>query len=188
MDRRELQQYERFKDEAQFLRSRCLHLQRELDTYRPAWYRSSVQIDKLEQRVAKLKAENRALKQRVKDLTPSAASGGSGGESSPAARAIKPATQTRAGKRPGRKAGHPGALRPMPTHVDVHQPVPLPKDSGGCESCPTCSTRLSEFEEHERVVEDIIPSKVVVKCYHTRSGYCPYCRKRVESRALEQPP
>jgi transposase len=44
------------------------------------------------------------------------------------------------------------------------------------------------MEDHERVVEDIIPAKVMVKCYHTRSGYCPCCRKRVESRALEQPP
>jgi transposase len=37
-------------------------------------------------------------------------------------------------------------------------------------------------------VEDIIPSKAVAKCYHTTSGYCPSCRKRIESRAPEQPP
>jgi transposase len=45
-----------------------------------------------------------------------------------------------------------------------------------------------DLEEHERIVEDIIPARVVVKCYHTRSGFCSCCRKRVESRALEQPP
>jgi len=47
MDGRELKQYERFKGEAQFLRSENQHLRRELDTYRPAWYRASVRIDKL---------------------------------------------------------------------------------------------------------------------------------------------
>jgi len=37
-------------------------------------------------------------------------------------------------------------------------------------------------------VEDIIPSKVVTTCYRTHSGYCPSCRKRIESRAQDQPP
>jgi transposase len=187
MDRQELKRYERFKEEAQFLRSKCQHLRRELDTCRPAWYRASKRIEDLEQQVKKLKAENRVLKQRVKELTPAAAGAGSSDESPPAMQ-IKPSIKHRRSKRPGRKAGHPAALRPMPDHIDAHQPVPLPKDSDGCESCPTCNTRLGEFEEHERVVEDIIPSKVAVKCYHTRSGYCPHCHKRVESRALEQPP
>jgi hypothetical protein len=42
--------------------------------------------------------------------------------------------------------------------------------------------------QHERIVEDIIPARTVVTCYHTTSGYCPSCRKRIESRAPEQPP
>lgn len=189
MDGRELKQYERFKQEAQFLRSQNQHLERGLNTYRPAWYRASVRIDKLEQQVKKLKAENKALKQRVKDLTLAAASSQqAGGDKSPPVKNIRPSVKNRRHKRPGRKKGHPAALRPMPDHIDSHQPVPLPKDSDGCESCPCCNARLTEMEDHERVVEDIIPAKVVVKCYHTRSGYCPWCRKRVESRALEQPP
>ena len=148
-----------------------------------------MRIDKLEQQVEKLKAENQALKQKVKDLTLAAASkAAGGGESSPAGACIKPSVKHQRRRRPGRKKGHPAALRPMPDHIDSHQPVPLPKDSDGCESCPCCNARLSEMEDHQRVVEDIIPAKVVVKCYHTRSGYCPSCRRRVESRALEQPP
>jgi len=189
MDGRELKQYEQFKQEAQFLRSQNQHLERELNTCRPAWYHASARIDKLEQQVKKLKAENNALRQRVKDLTLAAASSKQvgGGESSQT-QTVKPSVKNRRRKRPGRKQGHPAALRPMPDHIDAHQPVPLPKDSDGCESCPCCNARLLEIEEHERVVEDIIPAKVVVKCYHTRSGYCPSCRKRVESRAPEQPP
>jgi transposase len=188
MDGRELKQYERFKEEAQFLRSHNQHLERELDTYRPSWYRASLRIDKLEQKVKKLEAENKALRQKVKDLTLAGSSPQAGGGESSPVKDIKPSVKNRRRKRRGRKKGHPAALRPMPDQIDVHQPVPLPRDSDGCESCPACNTRLSELEEHQRVVEDIIPQKVVVKCYHTRSGYCPCCRKRVESRAIEQPP
>jgi len=172
MDGRELKQYERFKQEAQFLRSENQHLRRELDTYRPAWYRASVRIDKLEQRVEKLTAENKALRQKVKDLTLAAESSKPLGvdESSPAI-GVKPSVKHRGRKHPGRRKGHPAALRPMPDHIDAHQPVPLPKDSDGRESCPCCNSCLTEIEQHQRVVEDIIPAKVVVTCYHTRSGY-----------------
>jgi transposase len=189
MDGRELKQYERFKEEAQSLRSHNQHLRRELDTYRPAWYRASVRIDQLDQQVKNLKAENKALRQRVKELALAAASsklpGKAGSASTPL---VKASVKNKRSRRPGRKKGHPAALRPMPDHIDVDQPVPLPKDPDGCESCPCCNARLTELEDHERVVEDIIPQKVLVKCYHTRSGFCPSCRKRVESRALEQPP
>jgi transposase len=188
MDGRELKQYERFKEEAQFLRSQNQDLRRDLDTYRPAWYRASVRIDKLEQQVKKLKAENKALRQKVKDLTLTAAAAGDGGNEPARPKPEIKASVKHRRKRPGRKQGHPAALRPMPDHIDSHQPVPLPKDLQGRESCPCCNACLLEIKEHERVVEDIIPAKVVVKCYHTQSGYCPSCRKRVESRALEQPP
>jgi transposase len=188
MDRREFLQYERFKEEAQFLRSQVQHLQREVDTYRPDWYRASVRIDKLRQQVQKLKAENKLLKQKVKDLTRACASPEHAHSyESSSAPAAKPAVKKRR-KRPGRKPGHPAALRPMPDHVDAHRQVPLPKDPDGRDSCPCCNACLLELEEHDRVVEDIIPAKVVVTCYHTRSGWCPCCRKRVESRAMEQPP
>ena len=188
MDRREFLQYERFKEEVQSLRSRVQHLQREVDTYRPAWYRASVRIDKLEQQVQKLKSENKLLKQKVKDLTLAVASAEhAGDDESSSAKTSRPPVKKRR-KRPGRKAGHPAALRAMPDHVDVDQRVPLPKDPDGRESCPCCNACLLELEDHQRVVEDIIPAKVLVKRYHTRSGWCPCCRKRVESRAMEQPP
>jgi len=37
-------------------------------------------------------------------------------------------------------------------------------------------------------VEDLAPARVEVTCYHTRSGYCPECGRRVESRHPRQPP
>ena len=91
-------------------------------------------------------------------------------------------------KKPGRKVGHAAALRPKPDKIDVHQDVPVPVDELGKPSCPHCKTQLSGVEHHDRVVEDIVPAKVVTTCYHTISGYCPCCRKEVESRAEDQPP
>jgi transposase len=43
-------------------------------------------------------------------------------------------------------------------------------------------------KHHERIIEEIIPVKVQSTCYHTTSGWCPCCRKHIESRAPEQPP
>ena len=185
MDGRELKQYEHWKEQAQFLREQNRHLERELQTYQPAWYRASQRIDLLEQRVKKLTEENKLLKQRVKELTLAARRQS---DAQPQTPVIKPSLKSRRRKRPGRKSGHPAALRPMPPTIDAHQEVPLPRDSAGKPSCPHCNSELLEMENHQRVVEDIIPAKVVVTCYHTSSGYCPCCRKRVESRALEQPP
>lgn len=185
MDGRELKQYERWKQEVQFLRAQNQHLERQVQTYRPAWYRASRRIDVLEQRVKKLTEENKLLKQRVKELT-LAARGGN--EARSAAPVIKPSVKSSRRRRPGRKPGHKAALRPMPATIDAHQDVPLPHDAAGNPSCPHCNTCLLEVENHERIVEDIIPAKVVVTCYHTASGWCPCCRKQVESRAPEQPP
>jgi hypothetical protein len=76
----------------------------------------------------------------------------------------------------------------VPGHVDVDQDVPLPKDGAGRPACPHCNCSLNDVKRHDRLVEDIVPSKVVVTCYRTASGYCAMCRRRVESRAPEQPP
>ena len=102
---------------------------------------------------------------------------------------IKPAVpDSKRRKTPGQKAGHAAALRPAPAHIDVHQQVPLPIDPGGAVSCPQCKTQLNDVKHHERTVEEIIPVEVQTTCYHTISGWCPSCRKHIESRAPEQPP
>jgi transposase len=102
---------------------------------------------------------------------------------------IKPATpQSKHPKTPGQKPGHAAALRPAPAHIDVHQQVPLPIDLAGAVSCPHCKTQLSDVKHHQRIVEEIIPVKIQTTCYHTTSGWCPSCRKHLESRADDQPP
>jgi hypothetical protein len=92
-------------------------------------------------------------------------------------------------RKPGRKNGHAAALRPMPAKIDHHQDVPLPTDGQHKHAvCPHCRCRLTQRRRHRRIVEDLVPSAVQVTCYHTHSGYCPHCGKRVESKAPEQPP
>ena len=185
MDGRELRQFERWKDEVQSLRAANQHLRLELMALRPQVYRADQKIDRLEQRVDKLAADNRLLKQRVADLTTRLKH--KPGPAAPAFVRANAAAKPRR-KRPGRPAGHVAALRPMPAKIDVHQDVPPPVDALGKPSCPHCRTQLSDVRRHQRLVEDIVPSRVITTCYHTSSGYCPCCRKQVESRASDQPP
>lgn len=184
MDGRELDQYERWKLEAQDLRHENHHLQLELHACQPALYRADQQISRLKKISHKLRAENQLLRRRVEELTAQVKQ-----QPKPAIPAfVKANVPQKTRKTPGRKAGHAAALRPMPTVIDVHEEVPVPMDLSGHPSCPDCRTQLSDVAHHQRVVEDIIPSKVVTTCYHTISGWCPCCRKHRESRATDQPP
>lgn len=175
----ELKQYERWKEEVQFLRGENQHLRLELNPCRPALYQAHQRIERLEQRVAKLTAENKLLKQRLADLAAPA---------QPEEPALVKASVRRHRGKPGREAGHPAALRPVPAKIDRHRDVPLPLGPEGQCLCPDCKGRLRDVERHQRLVEEIIPAKVQTTCYHTISGYCPSCDKVVESRAPEQPP
>jgi transposase len=184
MDGRELKQWECWKAAVQRLRGENQHLRLELDACRPALYRADQRIDQLQQRVAKLKKENTILKQRVADLTERLKQK----PKTPPPSFVKANVPERPGRKPGRRPGHPAALRPMPERIDVHEKVPLPVDASGKPSCPDCRTQLAEVKHHKYVVEELIPAKVIATCYHTTSGYCPCCRKRVESRGKDQPP
>jgi transposase len=148
--------------------------------------RDSHQWQKRAERLAK---DNDLLRRRVADLTAKLKAEKRKKPAEPAkpAVAVKPDVKGRR-RKPGRPEGHPAALRPAPAKIDVHQPVPLPVDTQGKASCPHCRTQLSDVRPHQRLVEEIIPAKLLSTCYHTQSGYCPCCRKRIESRAPEQPP
>ena len=133
-------------------------------------------------RIKELEKENALLCKRLEEQAP---------PPSPPARPpafVKPAATVRRRKKPGRKAGHPAALRPPPPKIDRTVQVPLPQGNAGRPVCPCCCARLHKLKRHRRVVEDIVPAHVEVTCYRTRSGYCPNCKRRVESRAPGQPP
>jgi transposase len=160
-------------------------LQLEINTLRRDNSARYEELKLLRKKVADLEAENTTLKRRIEELT-----GRSSGEierAEPPA-FVKPNVPEKARRKPGRAEGHAAALRPPPRKINVRQEVALPVDGRKAACCPQCHTQLSQLKHHRRIVEDIIPSSVVTTCYQTHSGYCPSCRKRVESRAAEQPP
>jgi transposase len=145
----------------------------------------SRQLAQLQQKHQKLVDHNAALRRQIAQLRQQL-------KTRPKAAPppfIKPAVpQRKRRKTPGQKPGHAASLRPAPAQIDVHQQVPLPVDLSGAVSCPHCKTQLSDVKHHERVIEEIIPVQVQTTCYHCTSGWCPSCRKHIESRAPEQPP
>jgi transposase len=186
MNRAEVKRWNQWKDEVQRVRAENQHLQLELDACRPQLYRADQKIDRLEQRCQKLAARNKILEQKLADMTAQLKSKPPEGRKPPAF--VKVNTPQRVAKKPGRKAGHAAALRPIPLTIDIHETVALPVDTLEQACCPECRTQLSDVKQHERLVEELVPSKVVTTCYHTTSGWCPSCRKTVESRAENQPP
>ena len=63
---------------------------------------------------------------------------------------VKPNVKKARGHRrkpPGRKPGHPAALRPMPATIHQVIDVPLPRDDRGRELCPCCNTPLSDLRD-----------------------------------------
>ncbi len=187
MDGRELKLFNERTMEAQFLRHENQFLRRDRDWLRVEMYHADQRFAELEEECRRAEAENRLLQRRVEELTRKVLASAAPDTPSPPA-FVKANVPKRRRKRPGRKAGHAPALRPVPDHVDVRQDVPLPRDAGGRCCCPHCNCSLDDVREHERLVEDLVPQQVVVTAYRTRSGWCAMCRKRVESRAPEQPP
>lgn len=164
-------------------KGRAYWLQLDLNAARRQLTSCYNELASLRKENASLLAENAKLTRRIAGLT---------GQPSPSTPQIpsfvKPNTVDRPRRQPGRSKGHQAALRPLPKKIDVKQDVALPKDRRGKPSCPECHTQLAQLKHHRRIVEDIIPAKLITTCYHTHSGYCPSCRRRVESRAADQPP
>lgn len=174
---------------AQSERGRAYWLQLELNALHEQFSQNYEDTLELRKQNAALRAENEKLKKRLAELTAArAVEPDDCRDSSHLPPFIKLNTPERTRRRPGRPAGHEGAFRPQPRKIDIRVRIALPVDGRHQASCPECNTQLCDVKQHRRLVEDIIPSKVVTTCYHTQSGYCPSCRKRMESRANDQPP
>jgi hypothetical protein len=171
------------RDETYWLRGTITMLEATVEGLQHELHVCEVRLKEKDQEIAR-------LSQQVEELKKQAVS--SGTVASPQANSlppwVKPNVPNRRRRKPGRLNGHEAALRPMPAKIDHHQEVPLRKDGQGKAICPHCRCRLNKLRRHRRVVEDLIPSAVEVTCYHTESGRCPHCRRRIESRAPAQPP
>jgi transposase len=138
-----------------------------------------------DQRIAELERENEALKQKVdsqqrriqdfeniiKELRRKLRM-----SSRQAGRFARRKTKSPEERRkPGRAAGHPGAHRDRPDHIDKEFFAPL-------ESCPCCGGEgFDEVEDLEQFVIDIPDVKPKVTRIVTQRGRCRQCRKEVRS-------
>lgn len=88
----------------------------------------------------------------------------------------KPTVPTRR-KRPGRKAGHPGARRQRPERIDQRR-------EHRAECCPDCHSPLTRCNStRKRYTEDIPDDLTPVCTEHTiHRDWCPRCKKRVEPK------
>lgn len=171
------------------LQERNNRLQGDLVATRAALQQARWRTEALEEQLQEVREQNARLLLEVQELKESIQAATSAPPlpaSSPALGKANVPTDHR--KPPGRKPGHPAAFRAMPPRIDTHVDVPAPRDRLGKASCPECHAQLQNIQKHKRVVEDLIPARKLVICYHTQSGYCPGCRKRIESRHPDQPP
>ena len=82
-------------------------------------------------------------------------------------------------KKPGRKPGHPGSARPIPSKVDEEQELTL-------DCCPDCGSPLSgPQEERVRYVEDLLPPRLHVTKYRIKRYWCPHCKRLVERKPTD---
>jgi transposase len=165
------------RDEVYWLKGTITHLEAMVEGLEFELHLREVRLKEKDRYIAELEQQVRELKKQ--------AAGGEAGSNAPP---VKPDVPRRRRRKPGREPGHEPALRPMPPKIDRHQQVPLQRGAGRRAICPHCRCRLTRLRKRKRIVEDLIPSAVETTCYHTEQGYCPNCRRKIESRAPEQPP
>jgi transposase len=117
----------------------------------------------LEQQVADLTAENRALHDQLDESRRQAAR-----QAAPFRRRDSQKVPEAQRKRPGRPKGHPGVSRSVPAQVDDHIEVPLP-------ACPHCGGAVEGVEPIEQYIEEIPPIRPRVTHLVTYRGVCPHC-------------
>lgn len=172
---------------ARMWREHAGHLQAYLNHEREENSRLRSELDAVGNELAAARAQVERLSRQVGELT-------SALEARPPSTVpsvpdfVKADVPARTPKKPGRKQGHPAALRPSPVKIDRVVEVPLARDDRGRELCPKCRCVLTALRGHTRVVEDLTPANVEAVEYKTRSGMCINCDCRRESRAREQPP
>lgn len=141
----------------------------ELDDYRARCAQLEAENAELKKQVVLLASENRDLREELSALKTTV--------SAVVARSIDAKANTserRHYKKPGRREGHQGASRSRPEKVD--ETVELDQSI-----CPRCGGVLSQnhTDTYERVVEDIVPARVVTTKYIVRRRYCCRCGRQV---------
>jgi transposase len=83
--------------------------------------------------------------------------------------------------KPGRKRGHPAALRPIPPPERIDRAIEVP-----CRQCPDCHVPLVDPGCVVQYQTDLPPIVPIVTQFNIETGYCPCCRTRRQGRHPEQ--
>lgn len=85
-------------------------------------------------------------------------------------------------KRPGRKAGHSRAYRPLPTptEIDATHDAPLPQ------ACPHCGGGVVEERVAVQYQVEIPPVKPLTTQFNVHVGHCQACGQHVQGRHPQQ--
>jgi len=163
-------------DEREYDRKRCSILEKELESERRknAELRGIIckkdeRISSLEKELKELKEENGYLK---RELASSKAT-----VRAVTARSInaKPYTKRRKYRKAGRRNGHKGKSRKKPQHIDARVEL----DQAVCSECGSNELSAKPTDSYTRIVEDIVPAKIVVTEYRITRRYCRNCKKQV---------
>lgn len=111
----------------------------------------------------RLSDEVAQLKRRLEELEREAAR-----QAAPFRRREKKKVDPAKKKRPGRKPGHAGAFRKVPSQIDQEIEVPLP-------CCPCCSGAVENLAPLAQYIEEIPPVRPHVTRLVTWSAECPLC-------------
>lgn len=124
---------------------------------------------------AELEAQLVAKNQRIAELETALAEAQRAACRQAAPFRIEAARRAAAPKRPGRPAGHPGACRPRPGHIDQDITIELG-------ACPKCGgTQLRDQLECEQFIEDLPPVRPHVTRLVTYEATCAGCGESVRS-------
>lgn len=119
-------------------------------------------------RMAKLESENRELREELLALKTTVIA--------VVARSIdaKASLDRKRYKKSGRRVGHQGASRSRPDRID--EAIELYQST-----CPRCGGVLwgNHTDSYTRIVEDIVPARIVVTDYVVKRTYCRGCRRQV---------
>ena len=158
-------------DELEYYRKRCYVLERENKSLKEENAELKGIISKKDERIAQLEAEKKLLKEELASLKVTV--------HAVVARSInaRPYTTKRRNKhkKAGRKKGHEGKSRKKPEHIDARVEL----DQAVCSECGSNELSEKPTDSYTRIVEDIVPARVVVTEYAIVRRYCRNCRKQV---------
>src|SRR5271170_2600423 len=150
----------------------CRLRQRELDHLRQESAQWKSEVRQLRRRVTLLKKDNRRLRKQLDEARrqPHRQAGH-----------FRRNKLKERKKKPGRKRGHQGEVRPTPPPERIDRTINVP-----CGVCPDCNVPLVDPKIVVQYQTDLPPIVPIVTQFNIETGFCPCCRQRRQGRHDEQ--